>query len=111
MDGDELSAEDAWRTMRTLGVRRLVVDSFIRFRYGDGFTNSRALGLQGALAVVPFLLALTGLARDIDQEKPPRVIAGAIQSVSPGVGEQDALAGAVSGKDSSEDAGDLALVL
>lgn len=70
MDGDELDGEDAWKMARKVGLTRLVVDSFVRFRYGDGFTNSRALALQGALAVVPFLLALTGLAADIDQERP-----------------------------------------
>src|ERR671920_2361694 len=109
MDGDELDYEDAWRAARRVGLRRLVVDSFVRFRYGDGFTNSRALALQSAMAVVPFLLALTGLAADIDQEQPAKVIASTIQAVSPGSGEQDALAGAVTGESSSEEAGELAL--
>jgi YihY family inner membrane protein len=111
MDGDELDAEDAWRMVRKHGVVRLGIDSFVRFRYGDGFTNSRALALQSALAVVPFLLALTGLAADLDQEQPARVIASTIQAVSPGSGEQDALAGAVTGDASSEEAGELALGL
>jgi hypothetical protein len=75
MDGDELGAEDAWRLTRSMGVRRMAVDSFVRFRYGDGFTNSRALALQTAMAVVPFLLTLTGLAADLDEERPARVIA------------------------------------
>jgi hypothetical protein len=70
MDGDELDAEDAWHLARRFGLRRIAVDAFIRFRYGDGFTNSRALALQACLAVVPFLLALTGLASDIDEERP-----------------------------------------
>jgi YihY family inner membrane protein len=109
LDGDELDAADAWRMVRKVGLVRLLVDSFVRFRYGDGFTNSRALALQAALAVVPFLLALTGLAADVDQEKVARVIAGTIQSVSPGTGEQDALASAVTGEESSEEAGELAL--
>ena len=109
LDGDELDAADAWHMARKVGVWRLLVDSFVRFRYGDGFTNSRALALQAALAVVPFLLALTGLAADVDQERVGRVIAGTVQAVSPGAGEQDALAGAVSGKESSEEAGELAL--
>ena len=59
------------------------MDAFVRFRYGDGFTNSRALALQACLAVVPFLLALTGLASDIDEERPARVIARTIEMVSP----------------------------
>ena len=111
LDGDELDAADAWHMARKVGLRHLLVDSFVRFRYGDGFTNSRALALQAALAVVPFLLALTGLAADVDQEKVGRVIAGTVQAVSPGAGQQDALAGAVSGKETSEEAGELALVL
>jgi YihY family inner membrane protein len=110
MDGDELDAEDAWHIARRVGLGRLVVDSFVRFRFGDGFTNSRALALQTSLAVVPFLLALTGLAADIDQDRPARVAAAVIQAISPGAGNQDALAGAVSGGESSEEAGELALV-
>jgi YihY family inner membrane protein len=108
MDGDELDAEDAWHEVRKVGLRRLAVDAFVRFRYGDGFTNSRALALQGCLAVVPFLLALTGLAADVDAEGPARVIAATVQAVTPGAGQQDALAGAFT-EDSSEDAGEVAL--
>ena len=111
MDGDELDAEDAWNMVRHVGAVRLLVDSFVRFRYGDGFTNSRALALQAALAVVPFLLALTGLAADIDQERTSRVVARTVAAVSPGAGEQDALAGAVSGDASSQEAGEIALGL
>ena len=109
MDGDELDAGDAWRVARRVGFRRLAVSSFVRFRYGDGFSHSRALALQAALAVVPFLLALTGLAADIDSERPSRVVARTIESVSPGSGQQDALAGAVVGEASSEEAGEIAL--
>ena len=109
MDGDELDYEDAWRAARQVGLRRLAVDSFVRFRYADGFSHSRALALQSALAVVPFLLALSGLAADIDEERPSRVLAGTIQAVSPGSGEQDALAGAVAGEESAEEAGEIAL--
>src|SRR6478735_3220150 len=111
MDGDELDALDAWHLARHHGLRKIAVESFVRFRYGDGFTNSRALALQACLAVVPFLLALTGLAADIDEERPAQVVAGTIQTVSPGHGTGDALANAVSGPSSSERAGELALVL
>lgn len=111
LDGDELDAADAWRMARKVGLGKLLVTSFVRFRYADGFTNSRALALQTALAVVPFLLALAGLAADIDQERPARVLAATIQAISPGSGEQDALAGAVTGDASSEQAGELALGL
>jgi len=111
MDGDELDAEDAWHLLRRHGLRSVVVGAFVRFRYGDGFTNSRALALQACLAVVPFLLALTGLADDLDRERPAHVVAATIQHVSPGHGGGDALARAVDGRSSSEKAGELALTL
>ena len=111
MDGDELDAQDAWRLARTFGLGRILVGSFVRFRYGDGFTHSRALALQASLAVVPFLLALTGLAAHLDEERPAKVVARTIQTVSPGGGASDALARAVQGPGSSERAGELALSL
>ena len=92
LDGDVLDAEDAWHVARHYGLLQILVDSFVRFRYGDGFTNSRALALQACLAVVPFLIALTGLAADIDEDRPARVVAATIEAVSPGGGSDDALA-------------------
>lgn len=111
MDGDELDALDAWHLARQHGLRKIVVESFVRFRYGDGFTNSRALALQACLAVVPFLLALTGLASDIDEERPAAVVAHVVDSLSPGSGDGDALSSAVDESDASEAAGEVALVL
>jgi YihY family inner membrane protein len=111
MDGDELDALDAWHLARHHGLRKIAVESFVRFRYGDGFTNSRALAFQACLAVVPFLLALTGLAADIDQERPARVVAHVVDSLSPGAGESDALTSAVEDSDASEAAGEVALAL
>ena len=109
MDGDELDAEDAWHLCRQVGMRRLVLDSFMRFRYADGFSHSRALAFQMALSVVPFLLALSGLAADIDHRRPARVLSRTIELLSPGGGAHDALAAAVAGGQSSERAGDIAL--
>ena len=99
MDGDELDALDAWHLARRHGLRSVAVESFVRFRYGDGFTNSRALALQVCLAVVPFFLALTGLAADLDEERPAAVVAHVVDSLSPGAGSSDALASAVEKSD------------
>jgi YihY family inner membrane protein len=107
MDGEELDAEDAWHLVRHHGVWRVLVEAFVRFRYGDGFTNSRALALQTCLAVVPFMLAVTGLAADIDDERWARVVAATINAIAPGQGSDDALAAAVAG--GSEESGELAL--
>lgn len=111
MSGDELDAEDAWHTVRKHGLRRLLVNSFVRFRYGDGFTNSRALAFQIALGVVPFLLAMTGLAADLDVERASQVVARTIAALTPGSGSSDPLAGAVRPGETAERAGEIALVL
>jgi YihY family inner membrane protein len=106
MDGDELDVEDAWHLARRHGLRHVVVSSFVRFRYGDGFTNSRALALQTCLAVVPFMLAVTGLAADIDDDRWARVVAATVNAIAPGQGTNDALAAAAGG---SERSGEIAL--
>jgi len=111
MDGDELDAEDAWHLARRVGLRRLLVDSFVRFRYADGFSHSRALAFQASLAVVPFLLALSGLAADVDHERPAEVVARTIERLSPGGGARDALATAVAGGRAGERAGEIALTV
>ena len=113
MDGAELDAEDAWHTVRRHGVRSLLHQSFQRFRFGDGFTNSRALALQMALSVVPFLLALTGLAAGIDDGRLADVTAGTVTALTPGSGNADVLGRAIDAHDgetvSGEDAGEVAL--
>jgi len=109
-DGAELDAEDAWHTVRRHGAARLVAQSFLRFRYGDGFTNSRALALQIALSVVPFLLALTGLAADLDEGRAADVVAATVEALTPGGGDTEAVGNALrGGDDESENAGELAL--
>lgn len=107
MGGDELDAEDAWHLARRHGLRAVLVSAFHRFRYGDGFSHSRALALQACLAVVPFLIAVTGLAGDLDDEKPSRLVALTIQAVAPGSGGSDALARATA----ADESGEVALVL
>ena len=107
MDGDELDAADAWHLARRHGLRAVLVGAFVRFRYGDGFTHSRALALQTCLAVVPFLLAVMGLAAGIDDDRPARVIAATVNAVSPATGGNDALVDALAS--GSERAGELAL--
>ena len=91
MDGDELDAEDAWHLARRHGLRAILVGRSSGSGYGDGFTNSRALALQTCLAVVPFLLAVMGLAADIDDDRPARVMAATVNAVSPASGDDDAL--------------------
>ncbi|MFE9202900.1 YihY/virulence factor BrkB family protein [Micromonospora sp. NPDC007230] len=110
MSADELSADDAWHTLRRHGGWCLLRDAFVRFRYGDGFSHSRALALQLCLAVVPFLIALTGLITDLGADEGGKVVADTVLALTPGQSEsvvQQLLADG----EHSEHAGELALTL
>lgn len=110
MGDEDLSADDAWHALRHYGGWRLVRDAFLRFRYGDGFSHSRALGLQLCLATVPFLIALTGLSSDLGVEEGGRVVADVVLALTPGA--SDSLVSDLLGDDEgTEDAGEVALAL
>ncbi|MFI9643103.1 YihY/virulence factor BrkB family protein [Micromonospora sp. NPDC051925] len=110
MSSDELSADDAWRTLRRHGGWRLLRDAFIRFRYGDGFSHSRAFALQLCLAVVPFLIALTGLISDLGVEEGGQVVADTVLALTPGQSEQ-VVQDLLGDSDRTESTGELALTL
>src|SRR6478752_3559649 len=67
--GDELSADDAVTALRRYGRWNLVKNSFIRFRYADGFSNARALALQFCLSFIPLIIAVVGLSSALHHEK------------------------------------------
>lgn len=108
--GAELDAEDAWRTVRRYGVWKVLKESAERFRYGEGFTSSRALGLQMALGVVPFTLALTGLAADIDNGQAAEVVARTAVALTPGGGSDEAMR-SILDDDAKERVGEWALAI
>ena len=83
----ELSADHAWRALRRYGGWCLVRDAFIRFRYGDGFSHARALGLQLCLAGVPLLIALHGLASKLGLHRGGRVVADVALALTPGASQ------------------------
>ncbi|ELP69042.1 YihY/virulence factor BrkB family protein [Streptomyces turgidiscabies] len=86
MIGEELSGDEALTALRRYGGVRLLVDSFTRFRYADGFTNARALAFQIVLGLVPLSLALVGLATSVHTEVVGRVIERALGDIVPGAG-------------------------
>ena len=61
MPAHELPPTNAGEMLRRYGRWTLAREAFRRFRFGDGFTSSRALGLQLALALVPFLIFLVAV--------------------------------------------------
>ncbi|GGR76465.1 hypothetical protein GCM10010269_14560 [Streptomyces humidus] len=73
MTGDELSADEALASLRRYGGWALLRDSFVRFRYADGFTHSRALALQTVLSVIPLAIAFVGLSTTLHTENIGRI--------------------------------------
>jgi YihY family inner membrane protein len=88
MNADELSADDARTTLRKYGRWKLVRDSFVRFRYGDGFSHSRALGLQLTLSIVPLAIAFVGLSTTIHADRVSRVLRETLLRLTPGSTDQ-----------------------
>jgi YihY family inner membrane protein len=88
MNADDLSADDARTTLKKYGRWKLVRDSFVRFRYGDGFSHSRALGLQLTLSIVPLGIAFVGLSTTIHADRVSRVLRETLLRLTPGSTDQ-----------------------
>ncbi|MFJ3233721.1 YihY/virulence factor BrkB family protein [Streptomyces sp. NPDC086787] len=84
MSGDELSADEALVSLRRYGRWPLLRDSFVRFRYADGFSHSRALALQTVLAVIPLAIAFVGLSSSLHTENIGRLAELTIHRISEG---------------------------
>jgi YihY family inner membrane protein len=108
MGDEELSGDEAWVALRQYGRWHLLRDAFVRFRYGDGFSHSRALGLQLCLAVVPFLIALTGLASNVGLGATGRVVAESVLALTPGA-SADLVGELLTGDERAEEVGEVAL--
>jgi YihY family inner membrane protein len=110
MSGDELSADDALLALRRYGRWPLIRDAFVRFRYGDGFSHARAFAFQLCLAIVPFLIALAGLAADLGVESGGQVVADTILGLTPGASDP-LVRELLEGGERTRDAGEVALTL
>ncbi|MFJ9977859.1 YihY/virulence factor BrkB family protein [Streptomyces cyaneofuscatus] len=84
MTGDELSADEALVALRRYGRWPLLRDAFVRFRYADGFSHSRALALQTILAIIPLVIAFVGLSTALHTENAGRLAELTIRSMSEG---------------------------
>ncbi len=110
MRGDDLSADDAFLALRNYGRWPLVRDAFVRFRYGDGFSHARAFAFQLCLAIVPFLIALSGLAADLGAAEGGKVVADTIIDLTPGASDP-LVTQLLEDSERSRDAGEVALTL
>jgi len=85
----ELEGDDALETVRRIGLGSLLQRSFMRFRYADGFSHSRALAFQFILTLLPGLIAVVALANVLGQgETFTKVLTGTIEDVAPGPASQ-----------------------
>lgn len=80
----ELSGDDAWRTLRRTGRRRLLADAFQRLRWADGFSHSRSLAFLVALAAIQGIIALVGVASAFGGSAVSDVIVNVVESAAPG---------------------------
>ncbi len=112
LSGDELSADDAFTTLRRYGRWKLVKNSFIRFRYADGFTNARALALQFCLSFIPLIIAVVGLSSALHHDKFGQVVTRTLTRVLPGSDDGDMMQEAAQhSRDQGATGGQLALWL
>ncbi|CAM5667043.1 hypothetical protein SAVIM338S_06927 [Streptomyces avidinii] len=87
VSGEELSADEAWTALRRYGGWSLARDSFVRFRYADGFSHARALALQTVLSIVPLAIAVVGLSGVLHTEDAGRVLELTIRGLTSGPGQ------------------------
>jgi YihY family inner membrane protein len=84
MIGEELSGDEALTALRHYGGRKLLLDAFSRFRYADGFSQARSLGFQVVIGMVPFTIALVGVAATVHTESVARIIELTLGRIVPG---------------------------
>jgi YihY family inner membrane protein len=84
MEEADLSADDARTTLRHYGRLALVKNSFVRFRYGDGFSHARALGFQLVLSLIPLGIAFIGLSSTVSADTVATVMREVLLRITPG---------------------------
>ena len=80
----ELSGDDARRVLKEAGRKRLLIDSFIRFRTADGFTHVRALAHATVLTAFPALITVIGIATAFDLTAFRNVLEHTLAQLAPG---------------------------
>jgi YihY family inner membrane protein len=80
----ELEGDDALRTLRDTGWGKLLKDSFLRFRAADGFSHTRALAYQVMLTLLPFVIAIVGLATALEVTEIRQLLTQTVDRLAPG---------------------------
>ena len=80
----ELEGDDALRTLRSTGWGQLAKDSFVRFRAADGTSHSRSLAFQVMLTLLPFVIAVVGLATAMNVDQLRQLLTQTVDRLAPG---------------------------
>lgn len=80
----ELEGEDAAETMANVDRWQLLKDSFIRFRYADGFSYARAVAFQAVLTLIPAGIVTVAIAILVGDAGLQRAVEEIFRSVTPG---------------------------
>jgi YihY family inner membrane protein len=80
----ELEGDDALRTLRSTGWAQLAKDSFVRFRAADGTSHSRSLAFQVMLTLLPFVIAVVGLATVMNVDQLRQTLTQTVDRLAPG---------------------------
>ena len=80
----ELSGDDARKVLKEAGWKRLLIDSFVRFRTADGFTHVRALSHATVLTAFPALITIIGIATAFDLTTFRNVLEHTLSQLAPG---------------------------
>jgi YihY family inner membrane protein len=80
----ELEGDDAVATLRSTGWAQLARDSFVRFRAADGTSHSRSLAFQVMLTLLPFVIAVVGLATVMNVDQLRQLLTQTVDRLAPG---------------------------
>jgi YihY family inner membrane protein len=80
----ELEGDDALQTLRNTGWGQLAKDSFVRFRAADGTSHSRSLAFQVVLTLLPFVIAVVGLATAMNVDQLRHLLTQTVDRLAPG---------------------------
>jgi YihY family inner membrane protein len=105
-----LEGDDALRTLRNAGWAQLLKDSFQRFRAADGFSHARALAYQVMLTLLPFVIAVVGLATALQVEDVRELVTRSVNRLAPGPAGQLFLEAIRQGARNASSGGVLALL-
>jgi YihY family inner membrane protein len=80
----ELDGDDARMMLRDVGWKRLLIDSFTRFRTADGFSHVRALAHATVLTAFPALITTIAIATAFDFTTFRDVLEHTLKQLAPG---------------------------